>query len=264
LSAAAAHGVALIGGRAEQTTDCVEMLSALPPLAEVLRYGKARATDTGQLGALFERIAVQGALALDHAARGLEPSEAEKLGEVVQGADGAIRLIDQDEALLQPWWRALQRLLDTPLASRHVAGRAGRLLYEAEKLSAEEAVTLMTRMLSPGTPVADAAAFFAGFLEGASLRLVHDEGLRGAVDAWLSGLPEEDFIEYLPLFRRVFSGIDRSERKRLLDAVLGRGGAALTGLRRVPDAEAHWPGHMERVLSFMRAGAAAGGARDDG
>jgi len=35
-------------------------------------------------------------------------------------------------------------------------------------------------------------------------------------------LDEDHFIEYLPLFRRVFSDLDNMERKRLLDAVLNK------------------------------------------
>ena len=122
-------------------------------------------------------------------------------------------------------------------------------------MSADEAAALLARMLSPGTPVAEAAGFFEGFLEGAGQRLIHDEPLRAAVDAWLTGLNEEAFIANLPLFRRVFSALDRSERRRLMDAALGRGGAGARGYRLLPDAEALWPAHEARVLALLDAGA---------
>ena len=62
---------ALIEKRAAQTSDCAELLKALPPLADTVRYGQARATDAAQLETLLTRIVVQGALALPYAARGV-------------------------------------------------------------------------------------------------------------------------------------------------------------------------------------------------
>jgi hypothetical protein len=63
------------------------------------------------------------------------------------------------------WRDALQALLRDNQATRLVAGTAARLLYEVELLTAEQASDLLARMLSPGTPVAEAAGFFEGFFE---------------------------------------------------------------------------------------------------
>ena len=251
LPGAAEAGIALLGARAGQTSDCAEMLSALPALGEVLRYGKARATDTGQLGGLFERIAVQGALALAHATRGLDAEAAAALRAVIQGADGAIRLQEDRGGPLAEWQTALAQVMTDPQATRVVAGLAARLLYEADRLTSEEATELLARMLSPGTSVAEAAGFFEGFLEGAGQRLLYDAGLRGCVDTWLMSLEEESFTEYLPLFRRVFAQMDRTERRRLMDALFGAS-ASLPGLMPAPDAETRWPRHMAIVAALLK------------
>lgn len=247
LPEASETGIGLLGDRAGQTSDCVELLSALPALADVLRYGKARATDTGQLGALFERITVQGALALPHAARGLDDDAAAALRDSLQRADAALRLIGGN---LASWHDALDRVVRDLQATRVVSGLAARLLYEADEMTTEDAAVLLARMLSPGTKVADAAGFFAGFFEGAAQRLLYDPALRGCVDDWLGGLEDETFVENLPLLRRVFARLDLTERKRLMDALFG--GRSASALRTVaPDAAERWPRHMAIVLNIM-------------
>ncbi len=65
LPAAAATGVARLSALAGQSSDCGDMLSALPELADVLRYGEARAIDTAQLQALFARIAALARLGVN-------------------------------------------------------------------------------------------------------------------------------------------------------------------------------------------------------
>jgi Family of unknown function (DUF5682) len=95
--------------------------------------------------------------------------------------------------------------MEDPQATPLLAGAAARLLYEAEALALEHATVLLGRALSPGRAVADAAGFFDGFFEGAGERLIHDKGLRDAVDRWLVSLDGDMFVEHLPLFRRTFS-----------------------------------------------------------
>ena len=55
-------------------------------------------------------------------------------------------------------------------------------------------------------------------------------------------LDEDAFTANLPLFRRVFAVLDRAERRRLMDAVFGRGGrGGAEGYRLIPGAAAIWP-----------------------
>lgn len=255
LPKATESGIALLEQRAALTSDCQALLAALPPMADILRYGEARAGTVAHLAGLMPRIVVQAALALSYAARNLDADAAGKLRGAILAADGAIQLAQLEADVAETWHAALRKLLDDDQATRLVAGVAARLLYEADLLSAEEAAALLARMLSPGTPVAEAAGFFEGFLQGAGQRLIHDTPLREAVDAWLTSLEEEPFVANLPLFRRIFSALDRSERRRLMDAALGRGGTAARGYRLLPGAAAAWPAHEARIIALMQAGA---------
>lgn len=250
----AAHvGVERIERRVAQTSDCGELLTGLPSLGDIVRYGQARRTDAAQLATLFSRILAQGALTLPYAARGLDAEAAGTLRAAVLGADAAARLAEAGEDELEAWQAALSAVVGDAQAAPLVAGAAARLLYEADAIAPDEAATLLGRMLSPGRPVADAAGFFEGFFEGAGERLIYDRGLRGAVDAWLLELEAEQFTNFLPLFRRAFANLDRMQRRRLLDALFEREVAGLVGRAPAPDAEAVWPEHFARIAGILTA-----------
>lgn len=256
LPGATAHGIAALEEKAALTSDCQALLSALPPMADILRYGEARAGTAEHLDALMPRIVIQAALALPYAARNLDAEAAARLRAAILAADSAIELAQLEAAVVTNWHHALQALLRDSQATRLVAGTAARLLYEVERLTAGQAADLLARMLSPGTPVTEAAGFFEGFFDGAGQRLIHDAPLRGAVDAWLMTLEEEAFTGGLPLFRRVFSGLDRNERRRLMDALFSRGGDGARGYRLIAGAVDLWPSHQARVIELLDAGRA--------
>ena len=258
LPQATASGIALLEAKAALTSDCLGLLAALPPMANILRYGEARAGTAEHLGALMPRLVVQAALALNYAARNLDTEAAAALRGAILAADAAITLAELGQDLVASWHDELGQVVADNQAARLISGVGARLLYGADRLSADDAATLLGRMLSPGTAVAEAAAFFEGFFDGMGERLIHDMPLRDAVDAWLNALDEEAFIANLPLFRRVFSGLDKAERRRLMDAVLGRTAAAgARGYRLLPGAAEIWPAHEARVLALLQAGAPA-------
>ncbi|WP_439363290.1 DUF5682 family protein [Bradyrhizobium sp. DASA03005] len=256
LARATEFGIAALETKAALTSDGPSLLAALPPMADILRYGEARTGTVEHLTALMPRIVVQAALALPYAARNLDAPAAAKLRGALLAADAAIQLAQIEADIVAGWRDALRALMNDDHATRLIAGTAARLLYEAELLTADHAADLLTRMLSPGTPVAEAAGFFEGFFEGAGQRLIHDAALRGAVDAWLMTLDEEAFTASLPLFRRVFSALDRTERRRLMDALFARSTAAAKGYRLIAGANEIWPAHQVRVLELVKAGAA--------
>jgi hypothetical protein len=247
-------GITALEAKAALTSECLALLCALPPTADILRYGEARAGTAEPLRALMPRIVVQAALALPYAARNLDADAATKLRAAILAADGAVQLAQLGADVVANWRDALRALLQDGQATRLISGTAARLLYEIEQLTAGTAADLLSRMLSPGTPVADAAGFFEGFFEGLGQRLIFDGLLRGVVDTWLMEMDEEAFTGNLPLFRRVFSVLDRSERRRLMDALFGRGDRA-KGYRLMTGAAEIWPQHQARVVELLEAGA---------
>jgi hypothetical protein len=235
--------------RTGQATDCLELLSALPPIADVLRYGKARQFDTAQMAALFDRIAVGASLALHHATRNLDDEAAAMLRRSIGEADRSLQLIQSPSR--DGWLAALRDVMSDKQATPLIAGQAARLLFEGEYITSQEAIDVMARKLSPGTSTSEAAGFFEGVLEGAGTRLIHDQQLRRCVSDWIISLDEQTFVESLPLFRRVFSNLDQMERRRLLDAALGRQ-TAQTGYGVVDNIEQLWPAHFERITAILR------------
>ncbi|MBY0285318.1 MAG: hypothetical protein K2W81_15315 [Sphingomonas sp.] len=244
-------GIDALEQKAALTSEAQALLRALPPMADVVRYGEARAGAAQHLAALMPRIIVQAALALPYAVRALDAEATAAVRGDILGANGAIQLAALDTDTTEAWHQALRHVLDHPQTTRVIAGVAARLLYAADLLTADEAAHLLVRMLSPGTPVADAAGFFDGFFEGAGQRLIHDGPLRAAVDGWLMTLDDADFTSNLPLFRRVFSALDKAERRRMMDALFGRTKSGADGYRLLPGADALWPAHFDRVMALM-------------
>jgi hypothetical protein len=249
------QGISALERKAALTSDCPSLLAALPPMADIVRYGEARAGAAEHLAELLPRLAVQAALALPYAARNLDAETASLMRRQILAADSAIHLSELSPDVVRTWQQALRQTLADTQVSRLIAGLSARVLYAADQLSADEAATLLGKMLSPGTAIVDAAAFFDGFFDGAGERLIHDSPLREAVDGWLISIEEEDFVAHLPLFRRIFSVLDRAERRRLMDALFGRTRSGQAGYRLVSDANSVWPRHFDHITALLNAGA---------
>ncbi|BCG81793.1 DUF5682 family protein [Mesorhizobium sp. 113-3-3] len=254
LSEASTAGLAALEERAARSSECLEILASVPPLADIIRYGEARKTETARLSGLLERLIIEGGIALPYAARDLDNQASSALVGAMRKADEAIKLVEPEQDVLDAWRNGLAAVLDGSRSTALVAGCAAHLLYEAGHLSAEAAAGLIERRLSPGTPVAEAAGFFEGFFSAAGQRLIYDESLRGAVDAWLKSLDEDAFIAHLPLLRRVFSHLDSMERRRLIEAVLGRVRRLPAGLTPTPNGDEAWRRHLERLGPLLMGG----------
>ncbi|MEL5956159.1 DUF5682 family protein [Streptomyces sp. CLV115] len=133
------------------------------------------------------------------------------------------------------WAAVLHKLAARDTVAGVVRGRATRLLLDEGQLAKDDAARLMGLALSPGTPPADAAEWIEGFVGGAAgggMLLVHDERLLGLVDAWLAGVPADQFTDVLPLLRRTFSAYEAGVRRTLGELVRrgpSAGGPAATG-----------------------------------
>lgn len=220
LNQATAQGLKRINDRAAQTDNAIELLESLSPLVHIARYGTAREMSLDQVTLLVQQLAIKAALALPYACRNLNDEESKHYRNCLNDAHNALLLAELDDDIMNNWWEALETIIDNPNSSLQVSGLSARLLYQAQQISDAHLAELLQRALSPAIPAHDAAQFFEGFFEQASQRLLYDNILLSTVENWLISLDEEEFVAFLPLFRRVFSDLDANERRRLIDTVL--------------------------------------------
>ncbi|WP_371788273.1 DUF5682 family protein [Streptomyces griseoaurantiacus] len=216
--------------RAALDTDVGHLAQALPALVRSLRYGDVRGTDTAALAEVAGGLAERVFIGLPPACAALDAEAAAEMRRHVDAVHGAVALLGEGTGpppsgrggLRRRWYEVLRVLSARDTCAGIVRGRAVRLLLDEGKLDEGEAARLMGLVLSPGTPPADAAAWIEGFLGGGSgggLLLVHDERLRGLVDAWLTAVPDSAFEDVLPLLRRTFAAYEAGVRRTLGELV---------------------------------------------
>lgn len=212
------HAVAAVTqaleNRAAVTGDAQQLLAALPPLANVFRYGNVRQTDASMVGHVLDGLIVRAAISLPLAASSLDDAAAETLREKLLGAHAAVALRDGEEQT-QAWQRSLVQLAASSGAHELLQGVAVRLLLDTGAWAHEQAAQALSLHLSSGADPGKAAAWLDGFLNRNAVVLLHDPQVWRLVDAWLASLSDEHFLRVLPLVRRSFSAFGPGERRDL-------------------------------------------------
>lgn len=150
----------------------------------------------------------------------------EAMAPVDRGPKRALRRL-HDLALAQPlvdkgaWFAAAAALAHSYVVNPTASGLAAGLLYLAQILSDDEIALLVGQRLSDTLEPARAAAFVAGFFEVNALALVKSRPVVAALDAFLGGIDTARFRDALPVLRRAFGGLGPTERRYLLENVLG-------------------------------------------
>ncbi len=252
LNDAAELGLKHLDDQAARSGNCLEMLESIPPLVNINRYGTAREISFVHVKELIYRLTTQTALALPYACRNLNDDESSHYRQCLQAAHQSVQLAELEADLMNTWWTALQTIVESSQASLLLTGLCARLLYQDDKIKINDLQNILQKMLSPAVPAADSARFFDGFFSDAIQRLFYDQLLINAVGQWLLQLEETDFIHYLPLFRRVFSGLDSMERKRLLDTILLGRRKASVGQKINTAMLPLWPVHLNSISKLLR------------
>lgn len=204
-------------------SDVQHLMAALPPLANVLRYGDVRGTDTSMVSHTVDGLVARICVGLPAGCASLDDDAAAEMSGHIASTNSAIALL-QNEDHQSAWRETLIRLSGRPNLHGRIGGQCTRLLLDIGEFSGEEAGRHMSLALSAAVEPAQAAAWVEGFLAGSGLLLVHDRALWEILDTWLSGLSEDHFTSLLPLLRRTFSTFSAPERRQLGEqAKSGRG-----------------------------------------
>jgi hypothetical protein len=247
LGPAIAALVARLETLAADTRDVTHLLTALPPLAQVLRYGNVRRTDTAQVAQVVQQLVPRLAIGLPAACAGLDIDAARPLLEKIEATHAAIRLL-QDAGHEADWYAALAVVQRSGASQGLLAGAASRLLFDAAQADAEASATVLGLALAPAQPTAYATAWIEGFLRGSGLVLIHHRALFDLLDTWLGSLAEDTFREIVPLLRRAFAEFSPPERRQIMD-LAGAGPAAPTVAAEALDFD--WA-RGARVLPMLR------------
>src|SRR6202012_2050259 len=127
---------------------------------------------------------------------------------------GAIALLQNTEHTAA-WYGVLRQLAESLNLHGLIAGRACRLLLEAQQLDGAEAARHLGLALSTANAPAQSAAWVDGFLRNSGMLLLHDQTLWRVLDDWVTALSSDHFTAALPLLRRTFSTFEIAERRQM-------------------------------------------------
>ncbi|MGW4637569.1 DUF5682 family protein [Sphaerisporangium sp. NPDC004334] len=220
-----------ISTRAALDSDVTHLMAALPALVRAQRYGDVRGTPAAGLSVIVESLLGRICAGLPAAVTGLDDDAAREVLGHVDAVHASVGLL---ESRRQGWLAALRGVAERRDLHGLIAGRLTRILLDAGTIATEEVARRMSRSMSAGNPPARAAAWVEGFLSGSGLLLVHDPGLLGLIDTWLTGLTAEAFVDVLPLLRRTFAAFSPPERR----AIGGRVSSGESERANTPEADA--------------------------
>ena len=216
--------VARIQNEAAVSTDVGLLMEALPPLAAIVRYGDVRQTDAGMVQGVLDGLRARICVGLPAACASLDDDAAAAMTARLAGVHDALRRLDQPEAL-DGWRAALLKLMEEndptrPALHGLIAGRIGRWMLDAGVWSAEEVGRRMRLALTPAAPLDRAAHWLEGLLAHSGQLVLHQDVLWQALDAWITGLSPDAFVQMLPLARRTFATFSESERRQIGERVV--------------------------------------------
>jgi hypothetical protein len=211
---AAASVIHRLDAAAAVAAGMLQLMRALPPLANVLRYGSVRQTDTTVVAQVVATLLARICVGLPAASTSLDDAAAAELYDAVMAVDGALHVVGTPDQRAD-WLAALAAVADAQAGHGLVAGRATRLLLDAGVLERAEVVRRAGLALAAARDPDAAGAWAEGFLRHSGLLLLHDEALWDVVDRWLDGLTAEAFAQVLPVLRRTFASFPAAERRQI-------------------------------------------------
>ena len=214
LPEAAEHLMSRLQDVAALASDVGHLMGALPSLANILRYGNVRQTDAAMVSGIVNGLVARICIGLLGACGSLNDEAAEEMFGKILECHAAVALLQNPEHSAA-WNGVLRQLAGSPNLHGLIAGRACRLLLEAQQFKANEAARRFGLALSTANAPSQSASWVDGFLRNSGILLLHDESLWRVLDDWVTALPTDHFTAALPLLRRTFSTFQAAERRQM-------------------------------------------------
>jgi Family of unknown function (DUF5682) len=199
-------------------TDVIDLMTAIQPFAQVIRYGDVRKSDQLLVGELLSGIMERVCLGLPAATQLVDDELAQQLFTWLHRTHTAVTLL-QDAHITALWNWTLQQISTDNHANPMLNGCALRLLFDARLLSHSAMTDQFSLALSTGQTPEYTAVWVEGFLKGSSANLLYDNKLWEILYQWVMQLSTENFDMQLPLLRRTFATFAAADRRRLGEKV---------------------------------------------
>ena len=212
----------LLQDKSAVTTDVLQLMEAIPPLINIVRYGDTRSTDVAAVETVLEQIIPRICIGFPNACINLDDDAAQAVFDQIIQTNHALSVWNKGEYTEQ-WYRSLENMRVLSQVHLLLQGISTRLLFEKQLLEVDATANAMSLALSTGTEPGDAAQWLEGFLHGSGLLLIHQPILWRILDEWVAQISRENFNKILPLLRRTFSNFAAGEREQMLQLVKNKG-----------------------------------------
>ena len=192
------------------------MLATLKPLVTALRYGSVRQFSEHELLQIIEQLSVRLMLSLPQYCQSINDDMAQQTAQQLNGLYLLLQRLD-NATLTQYWQELVLTLMQQSYMNGYLHGFVTKLAKQQQLLDLDEIEHYLSQALSVGQTIDYSAGWFEGFICDQALLLLHEDNLWNLVNAWLGDLPEEQFINILPILRRSTSKFSPSESAKIAE-----------------------------------------------
>ncbi|KOR28751.1 hypothetical protein TI04_10295, partial [Achromatium sp. WMS2] len=206
--------VAMLDTIAATTSSVTQLMTAIPSFARILRYSSVKDIDVEHVVRILDGIFERTCITLPMTCSSLDDEAANMMHKHILAVQQSVKMLG-NPVYIDIWQQTLIALVNSYNLHGLLAGATTRLLLDEQIEAAHQIQVRLNLALSYGADPKAAADWLAGFLHHSGIILLHDDNLWMALDVWLTGLPELDFIRILPLLRRTFGQFPAGERRQI-------------------------------------------------
>ncbi len=196
--------------------DVAQLMDALTPLVNAMRYGSTRGLNTNDLSQLIDQFIPRITIALPGECSNLDEEATTLMFKRINATNRNIFILN-DPSMINLWLTTLLTIQENDQTNPLLQGATTRILFDKEILNIETVGNWLHYTLSAGQSREHAAAALEGFCYGSGLLLIHNPRLWQIIDDWIDNIPMDIFMELLPLLRRTFSIFSDPERRKMME-----------------------------------------------
>jgi hypothetical protein len=200
------------------STDVWALLETLPQMVQIIKYGDVRQTDGQAVEQVLLEMLPRICIGLPQTLQQLAEDQIQQAQQLLIQNQRALKILSKPD-LMGIWEETLIHLLSFPQLPASLQGFLLRLLLDQQLLDLQRVEREMSLALSLANKPMFSANWLEGFLNGSALLLLHHPFVLELLDTWLGQVPQDHFLEILPLLRRTFANFSKAERSKLLERI---------------------------------------------